>query len=238
MTLALRKAIAWVATDPAVGALVITGAGTAFCSGADVKAMDRAPAARAEAAPSLEQQFQDMRARHHEIAGALHKLRKPTIAALPGPAAGAGMAIALACDLRLAAERAFLSTAYARIGLSGDYGIAWLLTRIVGPARARELMLTAERVGGEKAERIGLVNRLVAADSLQTEVFALARQLAHGPQVAFSYMKDNLDEALAIDHATAIDREADRLLKTRTTADHREAVRAFAEKREPEFNGR
>ena len=148
------------------------------------------------------------------------------------------MAIALACDLRVAAQSAFLSTAYARIGLSGDYGVAWLLTRVVGPARARELMLTAERVGAEKAERIGLVNRVAADDALRTEAFALARQLAHGPQIAFAYMKDNLDEALDIDHATAIDREADRLLKTRSTKDHREAVRAFAEKREASFSGR
>jgi enoyl-CoA hydratase/carnithine racemase len=148
------------------------------------------------------------------------------------------MAIALACDLRIAAKSAFLTTAYARIGLSGDYGIAWLLTRIVGPARARELMLTAERVGAEKAERIGLVNRMVADDALESEAFDLARQLAHGPQVAIAYMKDNLDEALDIDHQTAIEREADRLLKARSTEDHREAVRAFAEKREPRFIGR
>ena len=239
LTTALRRAIAWAASEPDVGALVITGAGSAFCSGGDVKAMGRPTnQSGAEASPSAEQLFQEMRARHHEIAGALHRLRKPSIAALPGAAAGAGMAIALACDLRVAAKSAFLSTAYARIGLPGDYGIAWLLTRIVGPARARELMLTAERVDAEKAERIGLVNRVVADDALEAEAFALARQLAHGPQVAFAYIKDNLDEALSIDHATAIDREADRLLKARTTEDHREAVRAFAEKRDPNFNNR
>jgi len=237
LTRALRDVIAWAASEPAVGALLLTGAGSAFCAGGDVKAMGRATEGGA-VVPTLEQQFQEMRARHHEIAGALRRLRKPTLAALPGAAAGAGMAIALACDLRVAAESAFLSTAYARIGLSGDYGIAWLLTRIVGPARARELMLTAERVGAAQAERIGLVNRVVADDALQTDSFAWAAQLARGPQVAFAYIKDNLDEALDIDHATAIDREADRLLKARTTADHREAVRAFAEKREPKFIGR
>jgi enoyl-CoA hydratase/carnithine racemase len=201
--------------------------------------MGQRPAASSDHAPaSLEQQFQEMRARHHEIAGSLHRMRKPTLAALPGPAAGAGMAIALACDLRIAARSAFLSTAYARIGLSGDYGIAWLLTRVVGPGRARELMLTAERVGADQAERLGLVNRLADDASLPAEAFALARSLAHGPQVALAYIKDNLDEALGIDHATAIDREADRLLKARSTADHREAVQAFAEKREPRFAGR
>jgi enoyl-CoA hydratase/carnithine racemase len=237
LTTALRGAIAWATSAEEVGALVVTGADSAFCAGGDVKAMGRT-ASRDTPAPSWEAQFQELRARHREIAGALHALRKPTIAALPGPAAGAGMAIALACDLRIAAESAFLSTAYARIGLSGDYGIAWLLTRIVGPARARELMLTAARIDAKRAEQIGLVNRVVLNDALATEAFEWARELAHGPQIAYGYIKDNLDEALTIDHFTAIDREADRLLKARTTDDHREAVRAFAEKRAPRFQGR
>jgi enoyl-CoA hydratase/carnithine racemase len=237
MTTALRSAIAWAATADEVGAIVVTGAGSAFCAGGDVKAMGRT-APRDAPAPSLEAQFQELRARHREIAGALQALRKPTVAALPGAAAGAGMAIALACDLRIAAESAFLSTAYARIGLSGDYGIAWLLTRVVGPARARELMLTAERIDAKRAEQIGLVSRIVPDEALAREAFEWARELALGPQVAYGYIKDNLDEALTIDHLTAIDREADRLLKARTTDDHREAVRAFADKRAPNFTGR
>jgi len=167
----------------------------------------------------------------------LRQMRKPSVAALPGAAAGAGMAIALACDLRVAAASAFLSTGYARIGLSGDYGIAWLLTRVVGPGRARELMLTSERVSAANALNIGLVSRVVADEELADNAFALARQLANGPQIALGYIKDNLDDALTIDHAAAIDREADRLLKARTTQDHKEALRAFAEKREPQFTG-
>jgi enoyl-CoA hydratase/carnithine racemase len=235
LTGALRRAISWAGESSQVGALLLTGAGSAFCAGGDVKAMG-ARAAQA-AAPSLEAQFQEMRTRHQEIAGALHALRKPTIAAMPGAAAGAGMAIALACDLRIASESAFFNTAYARIGLSGDYGIAWLLTRVIGPARARELMLTAERIDAHRAQDIGLVNRVVADAHLGKAAFEWARSLASGPRVAFRYIKDNLDEALHVDHATAIDREADRLLKARTTSDHREAVRAFAEKREPRFTG-
>jgi len=237
LTMAFRRAIAWAAQDEDVGALLVTGAGTAFCSGGDVKAMGQRNDNAADQ-PSTEAQFQAMRARHHEIAGALRALRKPSVAALPGPAAGAGMAIALSCDLRIAAESAFLSTGYARIGLSGDYGIAWLLSRIVGPGRARQLMLTSERVPAVRAAEIGLVNEVVADAELRTTALDLAGQFANGPQVAYAYIKDNLDEALSIDHATAIDREADRLLKARTTEDHKEAVRAFAEKREPEFTGR
>ena len=127
---------------------------------------------------------------------------------------------------------------YARIGLSGDYGIAWLLTRVVGPARARQLLLTSERVAADRALELGLANEVVDDDQLAAASSALAARLAAGPQVAYRYIKDNLDEALSIDHWTAIDREADRLLKSRTTEDHREATRAFAEKREPQFKGR
>jgi enoyl-CoA hydratase/carnithine racemase len=116
--------------------------------------------------------------------------------------------------------------------------IAWLLTRIVGPGRARKLLLTSERVGAEAALEIGLVNEVVAADELSASALEMTRKLARGPSIAYAYLKDNLDEARSIDHATAIDREADRLLKARTTSDHREAVRALAEKRPPEFTGR
>ena len=120
----------------------------------------------------------------------------------------------------------------------GDYGIAWLLSRIVTPAYARQIMLTSERVTAERAYEVGLVNEVVPADELGRVAFEQARALAHGPLIAYAYIKDNLDEALDTTHATAIDREADRLLKARTSMDHREAVKAFAEKREPTFSGR
>ena len=237
LTGAFRQALVWARDDDDVGAVLVTGAGQAFCSGGDVKAMG-AKSSADQPKPTAEQQFQELRTRHHGISGVLRQLRKPSIAALPGAAAGAGMAIALCCDMRIAADNAFLSTGYARIGLSGDYGIAWLLSRIVTPAHARELMLTCERVDAARACEIGLVNRVVPAAELQQSAFEQARVLANGPQVAYAYIKDNLDEALDISHATAIDREADRLLKSRTTQDHRAAVKAFAEKREPKFEGR
>ena len=236
LSLGLRRALVWAADSTDVGAVLLTGAGSAFCSGGDVKAMGARNQA-AEPPPSLDSQYQALRERHHAIAGALTRMRKPTVAALPGPAAGAGLAIALACDLRISASNAFLTTGYANIGLSGDYGIAWLLTRVVGPGRARQLLLTSERISAETALEIGLVNQLTTQDSLAEEAMLMAGRLARGPSVALAYIKDNLDEALSIDHGTAIDREADRLLKSRNTADHKEAVRAFAEKRPPEFSG-
>ncbi|NKB97349.1 MAG: enoyl-CoA hydratase [Pseudomonadales bacterium] len=231
----LREAIQWASTDDEVGAVLLTGAGSAFCSGGDVKAMSK----RNEGGTTItaEMQFRDLQARHHGIGGALVAMRKPTIAALPGPAAGAGLALALACDIRIGADNALLTTGYAAIGLSGDYGIAWLLTRVVGPAKARQLMLTSERLQAPQAMAVGLLNEVVSGETLQIHATEFAARLAQGPTVAYSYIKDNLDEALSIDHATAIDREADRLLKARTTQDHKEAVQAFAEKRAPKFTG-
>jgi enoyl-CoA hydratase/carnithine racemase len=235
LTPALRTQIRERGEDSDVGAILITGAGTAFCSGGDVKGMGgRGPRSQM----SLEERLADLRWRQANLTGALVAVRKPTIAALPGAAAGAGLAIALACDIRIAARSAFVSTGYAKIGLSGDYGIAWLLTRAVGSARARELMFTSERVDAERCERIGLVNRIVEDARLQDEAFAFAKALAEGPRLALASIKDNLDDALHIDYATALHREAERLVRASRTADHKEAVQAFVEKRKPVFKGR
>jgi len=236
LTPALRTMIRTCGENPDVGALLITGAGTAFCSGGDVKGMG-AHRKQAVLEMSFDERVADLQERQRLLTGALVAVRKPTIAALPGPAAGAGLAIAMACDIRIAAQSAFVSTGYLRVGLSGDYGIAWLLTRLVGTARARELMFTAEKVDASRAEAIGLFNRVVPDDRLQDEAFTLARGMAQGPTLALRYMKDNLDEALAFDFTTARDHEAERLIRTTMTADHREAVQAFIEKRKPNFKG-
>ena len=187
---------------------------------------------------SFDERVADLRERQRLLTGALVRVRKPTIAALPGAAAGAGLAIAMACDIRVAAESAFVTTGYARIGMSGDYGIAWLLTRLVGTSRARELMFTGDKVEAKRAEAIGLVNRVVPDERLREDAFALARSIAAGPSIALRYMKDNLDDALVVDFDTARDTEAERLMRTAETADHHEAVRAFVEKRPPVFTGK
>ncbi|HUO01095.1 MAG TPA: enoyl-CoA hydratase [Bradyrhizobium sp.] len=236
LTPALRTMIRTCGESRDVGALLITGAGTAFCSGGDVKGMG-ANRDKKKQEMTYEEKVADLQERQRLLTGALAAGRKPTIAALPGPAAGAGLAIAMACDIRIAAQSAFISTGYAKVGLSGDYGIAWLLTRLVGTSRARELMFTAERVDAARCEAIGLVNRVVPDDRLQDEAFTLAKSFAEGPALALRYMKDNLDEALVVDFDTARDREAERLVRLTTTADHREAVQAFVEKRKPVFTG-
>jgi enoyl-CoA hydratase/carnithine racemase len=236
LTPALRNMIRTCGESGDVGVLLITGAGNAFCAGGNVKGMG-AHRDKAKLAMSYEEKVADLQERQRLLTGALISVRKPTIAALPGPAVGAGLALAMACDIRIAAASAFVSTGYLRVGLSGDYGIAWLLTRLIGTARARELMFTSERVDAASAERIGLVNRVVADDQLHTEAFVLARSLAEGPTLALRYMKDNLDEALLFDYATARDHEAERLVRLQTTADHKEAVQAFIDKRKPVFKG-
>ncbi|MBR0934061.1 enoyl-CoA hydratase [Bradyrhizobium jicamae] len=236
LTPALRTMIRVCGENPEVGVLLVTGAGKAFCAGGDVKGMG-ANRDRKKLEMSYEDKVADLQERQRLLTGALASVRKPTIAALPGPAVGAGLAIALACDIRIAAQSAFVSTGYLRVALSGDYGIAWLLTRLVGTARARELMFTAAKVDATRCEQIGLVNRVVPDETLGEEAFTLAKSMAEGPTLALRYMKDNLDEALLFDFATARDHEAERLIRLTTTSDHKEAVQAFIEKRKPVFKG-
>jgi len=234
ITPALRRMIRDRGQESDVGALLLTGSGTAFCSGGDIKGMaTNSP----KTATTSKQRVAQLKERQRTLTGSLRKLRKPTIAAMPGPAAGAGLAIALACDIRIAAQSAFISTGYAKVGLSGDYGISWMLTQLVGTARARELMFTAEHVDAKECERIGLINRVTSDTALREEAFALAKRLANGPKVALRHMKDNLDDALAEPFLSALDREAERLVASARTSDHKEAVRAFIEKRNPNFTG-
>jgi enoyl-CoA hydratase/carnithine racemase len=234
LTPALRRMIKQCGEDPSVGALLITGAGSAFCAGGDVKGMG-GNSNKAEVA--FEERIADLRTKQRTLTGALVAVRKPTIAALPGPAAGAGMALALACDIRIAGESAIMSTGYARIGLTGDYGIAWLLTRLVGTSRARELMFLSERIDARRCEALGLVNRVVPDTELREAAFALAKSLAEGPSIALARIKDNLDHAVASDFLDSMDQEAENMVRSARTTDHKEAVRAFIDKRKPVFAG-
>ena len=234
LTPALRRTIKQCGDDPGVGALLITGAGTAFCAGGDVKGMG---GNSNKTETPFEERVTDLRTKQRTLTGALVAVRKPTIAALPGPAAGAGMALALACDIRIAGESAIMSTGYARIGLTGDYGIAWMLTRLVGTSRARELMFLSERIDARRCETLGLVNRVVPDAELREAAFALARSLAEGPSIALARIKDNLDHALKSDFLDSMDQEAENMVRSSRTGDHKEAVRAFIAKRKPAFTG-
>ena len=234
LTPALRLMIKQCGDDPNVGALLITGAGTAFCAGGDVKGMG---SNSNKTEMTFEERVADLRTKQRTLTGALVAVRKPTVAALPGPAAGAGMALALACDIRIAAESAIMSTGYARVGLTGDYGIAWLLTRLVGTSRARELMFLSERIDARRCEMLGLVNRVVADAELRENAFALAKSLAEGPSIELARIKDNLDHAVSANFLDSMDHEAENMVRSARTTDHKEAVRAFIDKRKPVFVG-
>jgi 2-(1,2-epoxy-1,2-dihydrophenyl)acetyl-CoA isomerase len=228
------------ATDEEVGAILVTGAGRAFCSGGDVRSQsERAEAAAAGGAtPSLEARIEDLRRRQAEVSAALFEHPKVTIAALPGAAAGAGLSIALACDLRVAAHSAIITTAFAKVGFSGDFGGSWFLTQLVGSAKARELYLTSDKVSAEEAARLGIVNRVLPDEGFPDAALDVARGFAAGPRTAYRYMKENLNRALVADLRTCLDGEAAAMVRTGSTDDHREAARAFVEKRPPRFTGR
>ncbi|HEX7792023.1 MAG TPA: enoyl-CoA hydratase [Afipia sp.] len=237
LTPALRRMIKLCGEDPGVGAILITGAGPAFCAGGDVKGMGGKPGSSNAPELTFDEKVARLQERQRTLTGNLVNVRKPTIAALPGPAAGAGLSLALACDLRIAAESAFVTTAYVKIGLSGDYGMSWLLTRLIGTSKARELMFFGEKIDAKRCEALGLVNRVVPDDRLREEAFAWAKTLAEGPAKALRLIKDNLDEALMNDFLTSLDHEAERMVRTAGTTDHKEAIKAFVDKRKPVFGG-
>ncbi len=234
---ALARLLAQAEADPAIGAVLITGAGGAFCAGGDVKGMAQRNES-GEAEP-IDQAIARQRRNQRAISGLLHSMPKPTIAAIPGAAAGAGLSIALACDLRVMADSAFMTTAFAKVGFSGDYGGTYFLTKLVGAAKAREMYFLSDRVDAAEALRLGLANRVVPADALLAEAQALAVRLAAGPRVALAYMKENLNRAFSGgDMDDCLDLEATHHVHCGLTDDHKDAARAFVEKRAPLFKGR
>lgn len=240
MTEGLARALEVAERSRSVRAVVVTGAGGAFCAGGDVKGMAAGGSGPSAAGmPSLDERIHAQRLSQRATAGRMHLMPKPVVAMLPGPAAGAGLSIALAADLRTMADHTFITTAFARVGFSGDYGGTYFLTHLVGDAKARELYYLSDRVGAEDCLRLGLVNFTFPAETLEEETMALARRLAAGPPIAYRYMKENLNRAaMGADVIECLDLEATHHVHAGLSEDHRAAAQAFVDKQTPVFNGR
>ncbi len=220
-------------SDPTIGCIVVTGAGRGFCAGGDVAAMNAGTAGTL----TFEQRLDRQRA-SHRLSGLLYSMPKVTIAAINGAAAGAGLSIALACDLRVASDKAKLTTAFAKVGFSGDFGITWPLTRLLGEAKAKELLFLSEVLTAEQALAVGLVSQVAPQEQLLAKALELAARIARGPQIALRHMKENVRLASTQDYQSMLDREALTHLRCAETEDHKEGAKAFVEKREPRFQGR
>jgi len=235
--------------DRGVRAVVLTGAGRAFCAGGDVKGMAAGGAARAREGASdngapqtsiisaLDAGVDELRQSQWETSGALHTMPKPTIAMVNGHAVGAGLSLALACDIRIASDKAKFATIFRNVGFSGDYGGSYYLTNIVGTAKARELYFTGRILEASEALTLGLAMKVVPHDNLEEETMAFAEEIASGPTRAFARMKENLNLATHVDLKTLMEQEALNMRLSGMTNDHREAAKAFVEKREPKFAG-
>ena len=228
----LLEALPRLETDPVIGVIVLTGAGRAFCSGGDVKSM-----AEATPSPDIGEAVRRLRGRM-EVSRLLHEIGKPTIAMVNGVAAGAGLSLAFACDLRIAAQSARFITAFAKLGFSGDFGGSYFLSKLVGAGKARELYYTSGELDAEQALALGVVNKTAPDEQLSQTTMTLARRLAQGPRIALRLMKQNFNAAESGTFGQLLDLEARHQIESGQTEDHREAARAFVEKRAPMFLGR
>lgn len=238
MLQALEQQLAAAEFDDEVRCIVLTGAGKGFCAGGDVKGMAARGADGDNAGEPIDAQIHRQRHSQRATAGKLFTIPKPTIAAINGAAAGAGFALALSCDLRIMSSDAFMTTAFAKVGYPGDYGGTYFLTKLVGAAKARELFLLSDRIDADEALRLGLTNWICAPQAFDAHVKQLATRLAVGPSIAYRYMKENLNRAMSGELNDCLDLEATHQLHCSQTEDHREAARAFVEKRTPVFTGR
>lgn len=229
---ALLEAVRTAGAAADVRAVLLTGAGGAFCAGQDLR--EHADLLTAGGGAALD----TVRRHYNPIVETISGMPKPVVAALPGVAAGAGAGLAFACDFRIAAERASLLLAFARVGLGADSGTSWTLQRLVGPARAAELLMLAEPVDAPTALALGLVTSVVPDDELPATAAAFARRLAEGPTLAYAAIKEGLLFAAAHGLSEALEMEADLQARLGDTADHRSATQAFVARQAPHYQGR
>jgi len=240
----LREALEEAAVDPGVRALVLTGAGRGFCSGGDIRSHEQLDTADPLSMKWSEQpvwKTQEMRAsqvmRLSVSPALLRNMPKPTIAMVRGPAAGAGLCLAAACDFRIASNTAVFTTAFVKAARSGDFGGSYLLQRLLGSAKSRELYLLSDEVNAEEAFRIGLVTRVVPDADLEAETMTLARRLANGPPTTYRYIKRNLNAAETMTLEQAIEFETYNMMRCSRTEDAKELFKATRDGRTPTFPG-
>jgi 2-(1,2-epoxy-1,2-dihydrophenyl)acetyl-CoA isomerase len=227
LVVAARRA----ADDPEVRAVLFKGAGGSFCVGGDVKSM-----AEGRAPLPFEVKMANLR-RGMEVSRILHQMPKPVVAQLDGAAAGAGLSMALSCDLRVASESCKITTAFAKVGFSGDYGGTYFLTQLLGSARARELYLMSTVLSAKEAHAIGMVTKVVPDAEIDAAAHELALSLAQGPSIALGFIKRNINNAEHLALEDCFDGEAIHHTRCSDTEDHKEAAKAFVEKRKPAFRG-
>ncbi len=242
MYVGFGRALPLIAARSDIGCLVITGEGGAFCAGGDVKGFAESNAAASAgkvSSTTFETRVDGLRRLQAQVSLAIHQMPKVTVAVLPGATAGAGLSIALACDLRIANEKAKITTAFSKIGASGDFGGSWFMTQLVGASRAKQLYVLSEILTARQAESYGLVNVVLADDGFEQAWRGVVQKIASGPTMAYRYIKENINRASSgASLATCLDAEAVAMVTTMLSSDHREAVIAFVEKRDATFAGR
>jgi 2-(1,2-epoxy-1,2-dihydrophenyl)acetyl-CoA isomerase len=231
MVLGLVAAARRAAEDHEVRAVLFKGAGGTFCVGGDVKSM-----AEGRAPLPFEAKLANLR-RGMEVSRILHQMPKPVVAQLDGAAAGAGLSMALSCDLRVASESCKITTAFAKVGFSGDYGGTYFLTQLLGSAKARELYLLSPVLSANEALALGMVTKVVPDSDIDAAARELAMSLAQGPSIALGYIKRNINNAETMPLEACFDGEAIHHTRAGETADHKEASKAFVEKRKANFRG-
>ena len=237
MNQALARQLASAELDPQVKCVVLTGAGKGFCAGGDVKGMNSRNTGESEGRGSIDAAIHRQRVNQRATAGKLFKMPKPVVAQFDGAAAGAGLSMGLACDLRVAGQSCKITTAFAKVGFSGDYGGTYFLTQLLGSARARELYLLSPVLTAPEAQALGMVTKVVPDAEVEAAARELALSLAQGPSIALGYIKRNINNAEHLSLEACFDGEAIYHTRSGETADHKEAAKAFVEKRKAMFQG-
>lgn len=233
LTPAFRETLLTLESRRDVGCLLIWGAGDAFCSGGDVSGMGGGSSGPKS---NIHERAVALTRKQETLTGRLFHFAKPTVAALSGVAAGAGLSIALACDVRVGSESAFITTAFKNIGLSGDYGASWFLPRLIGLARAKHLFFTAQRVSAQGCLEMGLLAEVYSDEEFRERAFTYARDIATGPSLALGLMKKNLNAGLEQPLENSLALEANHLMMSGGSPENVEAAKAFMEKRTPDFH--